>query len=136
MRVGVGGEAGWKEHPKNHRPKIQTARNFEKDLNEFILSRKRENQTETLGGGMWRIQRFGDKSLKPDIRTTDRNPLANNWNESKAWMRKCFLSPSVLKFRWFSALGSVCRFSPTGFASEIRHDKNRADEAVRPIARA
>ena len=27
----------------------------EKDLNEIILSRKRENHTETLGGGMWRI---------------------------------------------------------------------------------
>ena len=26
---------------------------FEKDLNENILSRKRENHTETLGGGMW-----------------------------------------------------------------------------------
>ncbi len=41
----------------------------------------------------------------------------------------------MLKFRWFSALGSVCRFAPE-FASEIRYDKNRADEAVRPIARA
>ena len=130
--VGVGGEAGWKEHSKKPPAQNSNCTKFCKDLNEFILSRKRENQTETLGGGMWRIQRFGDKSLNPDIRTS----LANNGNESKAWMRKCFLSPSVLKFRWFSALGSVCRFSPTGFASEIRHDKNRADEAVRPIAHA
>jgi len=28
---------------------------FEKDLNENILSRKRENHTETPGEGMWRI---------------------------------------------------------------------------------
>ena len=49
-------------------------------------------------------------------------------------MRKCFLS-SILKFRWFSALGSVYHSAPE-FASEILYDKNRADEAVRPIARA
>jgi hypothetical protein len=28
---------------------------FEKDLNEKILSHKRENHMETLGGGRWRI---------------------------------------------------------------------------------
>ena len=28
---------------------------IEKDLNESILSRKRENHTEKLGGGIWRI---------------------------------------------------------------------------------
>jgi hypothetical protein len=28
---------------------------IEKDLNESILSRKRENHTEKLGGGRWRI---------------------------------------------------------------------------------
>jgi len=44
-----------KSTPKKHQPKIQTARNFDKDLNESILSRKRENKTETPGGGMWRI---------------------------------------------------------------------------------
>jgi len=41
--------------PKKHPPKIQNAPKFEKDLNENILSRKRENHTETLGRGMWRI---------------------------------------------------------------------------------
>jgi hypothetical protein len=28
---------------------------FEKDLNESILSHKKENHTETPGGGRWRI---------------------------------------------------------------------------------
>ena len=37
-----------KSTPKNHPPKIQTARNY-------ILSCKRENYTETLGRGMWTI---------------------------------------------------------------------------------
>jgi hypothetical protein len=39
--------------PKKKPPKIQNAPKFEKDLNENIISRKRENHTETLGGGMW-----------------------------------------------------------------------------------
>jgi hypothetical protein len=43
---------------KKKLPKIQTARNFEKDLNEFLLSRKRENQTETLGGGITYVCRL------------------------------------------------------------------------------
>jgi hypothetical protein len=40
-------------HAKNHPPKIQNASKFEKDLTENVISRKRENHTETLGGGMW-----------------------------------------------------------------------------------
>jgi len=39
-----------------------------------------------------------------------------------------------LKFRWFSALGSVCRLAPTELTSNIRFHKKKADEAVRPIA--
>ena len=39
---------------KNTRQKFKL-HEIEKDLNESILSRKRENLTEKLGGGMWRI---------------------------------------------------------------------------------
>ncbi len=53
---------------------------IEKDLNESILSPKRENLMETPGRGTCRI--FGNKSLKPDIRTTDSNPVANNGNDT------------------------------------------------------
>jgi hypothetical protein len=62
---------------KNTRQKFKL-HEIEKDLNESILSRKRENLMETPGGGTCRI--FGNKSLKPDIRTTDSNPVANNGN--------------------------------------------------------
>ena len=41
---------------------------------------------------------------------------------------KVFSLTLSVKFRWFSALGSVCRPTTTVFASEIRLDKNRADE--------
>jgi hypothetical protein len=49
-----------KSTPKNHPSQKSKLHENEKDLNEIILSRKRENHTETLGGGMWRIWRFGD----------------------------------------------------------------------------
>jgi hypothetical protein len=39
---------------KNTRQKFKL-HEIEKDLNESILSRKRENLTEKLGGGIWRI---------------------------------------------------------------------------------
>ncbi len=61
------------------RPKFKL-HEIEKDLNKSILSRKRENLMETSGGGTCRI--FGNKSLKPDIRTTDSNPVANNGNDT------------------------------------------------------
>ena len=66
--------------PKKTPAQNPNCKKFEKDLNENILSCKRENHTEAPGGGMWRIERFGNKLLKPDIRTTDKNPLANNRN--------------------------------------------------------
>jgi hypothetical protein len=47
----VGGAAGLL---KTTRPKFKLHK-IEKDLNESKLSRKRENHTETLGGGIWRI---------------------------------------------------------------------------------
>jgi len=39
---------------KTTRPKFKLHK-IEKDLNESKLSCKRENHTETLGGGIWRI---------------------------------------------------------------------------------
>ncbi len=69
-------EAGAKSTTKNHRPPTNSnCSKFENGLNKNILSRKKDKQTEKLGGGIRRIKRFGDISLKRNIRTKDRNAL-------------------------------------------------------------
>jgi hypothetical protein len=72
------GEAGWKEHSRKNGPKFKLHEILKNIwMNLYFLAREKIKRKHWAGEcGEFR---FGDKSLKPDIRTTDRNPLAKKW---------------------------------------------------------